>query len=127
MSDRPMDFEDDDIDMGEPVTDKLNLLLAELSDEWKREDDDHDLGEPVTDKLSTLLAALPDDWNRKGDDADISEQVTDRLTEMLDQLPDEDFSTRVHHAAEQTSRVATQPLSAPQGGLFGFVKRFFGR
>ena len=129
MSDKPVDFHDDDIDMGEPVTDKLNVLLEELSDYSAEEEESTDLGEPVTDKLAVLLDALPEDWDKEDDEADLSEPVTDRLNQLLAGLPGDDFSARVRNAAELSK--AADPAPAPKRtqvtGFWGLIKAFFGR
>jgi len=134
MNDRPEDFEDDDIDMGEPVTDKLNVLLDELSDEWKQDDGEVDLGEPVTDKLNALLAALPADWENEDTDIDVTEidltaPVTDRLVEMLGETTGEDLATRVRREGDPQPPDVQEPRAPKRGVaalLRGLVRRLFG-
>lgn len=129
MSDKPVDFDDHDIDMGEPVTDKLNVLLEELSGYGAEEEESTDLGEPVTDKLTVLLDALPEHWDKEDDETDLSEPVTDRLNQLLAGLPGDDFSARVRNAAELNKPAdgAPGPRRTQVTGFWGLIKAFFGR
>ena len=133
MSDRPKDFEDDDIDMGEPVTDQLNVLLEELSGEGDRDGGEVDLGDPVTDQLNFLLDALPADWDQDDDedeDVDLSEPVTDRLNKMLAELPGGDFSARVRRAAEEgnvPTAASAEPAPPRAVGFWGSLKALLTR
>jgi hypothetical protein len=89
MSHRPPQPEDEDLDLGEPVTETLEVLLEALPDDgsWSAEDE-VDLGEPVTDRLRALLAELPEGTSWEGDeDPDWDEPVTDRLDVLLSNLP----------------------------------------